>query len=102
MWTWLWRVGPRMVNAFRHVAERYRGLAGRSRDAEAPIIRQHIELVELPSAQVPLPMARSQLPPTCNAPPVPSISRSPLPPLPSRSAGPNTLSSVWSDGEFDE
>jgi hypothetical protein len=104
MWRWIWRVGPRLVNAFSHVAERYRGVSEQQRGAESPIVRRDIELAELPRVGLPLPVDRPRRvqQPTRKPPPVPSTSNQPLPPLPSRLAGPNTASSVWDDGELGE
>jgi hypothetical protein len=104
MWGWIWRVGPRLVNAFSHIAERYRGVPERRRGAESPIIRRDIELAELPRVGLPLPVDRPRRvqQPTRKPPPVPSTSNQPLPPLPSRLAGPNTASSVWDDSELGE
>ena len=104
MWGWVWRVGPRLVNAFSHIAERYRGVSERRCGPESPIIRRDIELAELPRVRLPLPVDRPNriLHPNRAPPPAPTTSSSELPPLPSRSAGPNTTSSVWDDSEFDE
>ncbi len=94
MWRWLWWVGPRLFTAFQHFAERYRSVREDRQVSSTPIIWPNIEMVELPRVSASRPRQQP--------PPVPASAPSRLPPLPSRSAGPNTTSSVWDDSELGE
>jgi hypothetical protein len=102
IWRWLWRVGPRLVAAFQHLAERYQSVRAEHHRASRPIIRPDVEMVSLPRVSVPLPVDRPKagVRPSRQPPPVPPTSGQKLPPLPSQPAGPNTTSSVWDDNEF--
>jgi hypothetical protein len=104
VWRWIWRVGPRLVGAFQHLSERYRSVRDDRNVSSTPIVRPNIELVELPRVAVPLsvdPPSKGTRP-RRQSPAIPASTTSKLPPLPSRSAGPNTTSSVWDDSELGE
>ncbi len=102
MWRWLWRSGPRLAAAFQHAAERYQEFRDERYRVANPILRPDVEMVDIPRVATPVPVVRPIVGarPSRRPPPVPANQK--LPPLPSRSAGPNTASSVWDDSEFGE
>ncbi len=104
VWRWIWRVGPRLVGALQHLSVQYRSVRDDRNVSSTTIVRPIIEMVELPRVAVPLPVdpPSKGTRPRRQPPAIPASTTSKLPPLPSRSAGPNTTSSVWDDSELGE